>query len=60
VIKEISYTGSNTIYIAETDDGSTLISTRLNQELPGNFTEYVPGQNIVAIWQNRHVATIPK
>jgi putative spermidine/putrescine transport system ATP-binding protein len=60
VIKEISYTGSNTIYIAETGDGSTLISTRLNQELPGNFTEYVPGQNIVAIWQNRHVATIPK
>jgi len=58
VIREVSYTGSNTLYTAETAGGSRLISTRLNQELPEDFTEYVPGDNIVAMWQDRHVASI--
>ena len=60
VITDIAYTGPNTVYLAKTAGGSVLSSTRLNQELPADFREFVPGDKVVAVWQNSHVSTIPQ
>jgi putative spermidine/putrescine transport system ATP-binding protein len=60
VVTDVSYTGPNTVYLATTAGGSVLASTRLNQELPADFREFVPGDKVVAVWQNSHVSTIPQ
>lgn len=59
VIIEVAYTGANTIYIVETAGGVRLISTKLNEELPGVGESFQTGDKVVALWRNAHIATIP-
>lgn len=59
VVVESAYTGANTIYIVETSQKVRLITTTLNDELPGHSESFAPGDKVVAIWRNHHVATIP-
>ncbi len=59
VIIEVAYTGANTIYIVETAGGVRLISTKLNEELPGVGESFQTGDKVVALWRSDHIATIP-
>jgi putative spermidine/putrescine transport system ATP-binding protein len=59
VIIEVAYTGANTISIVETANGVRLISTKLNEELPGQGASFATGDKVVALWRDAHVATIP-
>ncbi len=59
VVIETAYTGANTITIIETLGGVRLISTQLNEELPGHKDSFAVGDKVVATWRNSHVATIP-
>jgi ABC-type Fe3+/spermidine/putrescine transport system ATPase subunit len=59
VIIEVAYTGANTIYIVETAGSVRLISTKLNEELPGVGESFQTGDKVVALWRNAHIATIP-
>jgi len=59
IILETAYTGSNTIYIVETSNKVRLITTTLNQELPGQGERFGTGDKVVAKWRQNHVATIP-
>jgi putative spermidine/putrescine transport system ATP-binding protein len=59
VVIEVAYTGANTIYIVETAGGVRLISTKLNEELPGVGESFQTGDKVVALWRNAHIATIP-
>lgn len=59
VVVESAYTGANTIHIVETSTKVRLISTSLNNELPGHSDSFAPGDKVVALWRNHHVATIP-
>lgn len=59
VVTEVAYTGANTIVVVETAGGVRLVSTRLNEELPGHGASYATGDRVVALWRNHHVATIP-
>jgi len=60
VVIEVAYTGANTITIIENSAGVRLISTQLNEELPGHKDSFVVGDKVVATWRNAHVATIPQ
>lgn len=59
VVIEVAYTGANTIVVVETERGVRLVSTKLNEELPGHGESYALGDKVVATWRNHHVATIP-
>jgi hypothetical protein len=60
VVIEVAYTGANTITIIENSAGVRLISTQLNEELPGHKDSFVVGDKVVATWCSSHVATIPQ
>ena len=60
VVVEVAYTGANTITIIETAGGIRLISTALNEELPGHKDSFAVGDRVVATWRTIHVATIPQ
>lgn len=60
VVVETAYTGSNTITIIENSAGVRLITTQLNEELPGHKDSFVVGDKVVAAWRKSHVATIPQ
>jgi hypothetical protein len=57
---EVAYTGANTIVVIQTETGARLISTSLNEELPGHKDTFVVGDKVVATWRDIHVATIPQ
>lgn len=59
IIREVAYTGANTIYIVETPHNVRLITTVLNEELPGHGESFGTGDKVVAKWRSRHVAAIP-
>jgi putative spermidine/putrescine transport system ATP-binding protein len=59
VVKDVSYIGSSTMYVVESESGIRLTSLRLNQELPADFVDFAPGDKVVARWQKSHVAAIP-
>ena len=59
VVIEVAYTGANTISIVETAGGVRLISTKLNEELPGAGESFAIGDKVVALWRSDHIATIP-
>ncbi|MCF8549648.1 MAG: ABC transporter ATP-binding protein [Pontimonas sp.] len=59
VVVEVAYTGANTISIVETAGGVRLISTKLNEELPGAGESFAIGDKVVALWRSDHIATIP-
>jgi putative spermidine/putrescine transport system ATP-binding protein len=59
VVIEVAYTGANTISIVETTGGVRLISTKLNEELPGAGESFAIGDKVVALWRSDHIATIP-
>ena len=59
VVVEVAYTGANTISIVETAGGVRLISTKLNEELPGAGESFAIGDKVVALWRTDHIATIP-
>jgi putative spermidine/putrescine transport system ATP-binding protein len=59
IIIETAYTGANTIYIVETSQKVRLITTTLNQELPGQGESFGTGDKVVAKWRKNHVAAIP-
>ena len=60
VVVEVAYTGANTITIIENSTGVRLISTQLNEELPGHKDFFAVGDKVVATWRSAHVATIPQ
>jgi len=60
VIVEAAYTGATTLYIVETESKQRLISSQLNEELPGHTDGYVIGDKVVASWRNHHVVAIPQ
>jgi putative spermidine/putrescine transport system ATP-binding protein len=60
VVIEVAYTGANTISIVETAGGVRLISTKLNEELPGAGESFAIGDKVVALWRSDHIATIPQ
>ena len=60
IVIEVAYTGPNTITIIEDSAGVRLISTQLNEELPGQEDSFAVGDKVVATWHNAHVATIPQ
>jgi putative spermidine/putrescine transport system ATP-binding protein len=59
IVIEVAYTGANTISIVETSQKVRLITTTLNEELPGEGQNPHPGDKVVALWRSDHVATIP-
>ena len=59
VIVEAAYTGATTLYIIETEAKHRLISSRLNEELPGHKRGFATGDRVVASWSNHHVVAIP-
>jgi len=59
IIIETAYTGANTIYIVETNQKVRLITTTLNEELPGHGESFGTGDKVVAKWRKTHVAAIP-
>ena len=59
VVIEVAYTGANTISIVETAGGVRLISTNLNEELPGAGESFAIGDKVVTLWRSDHIATIP-
>ncbi|MEL0148984.1 MAG: TOBE domain-containing protein, partial [Pontimonas sp.] len=59
-VVEVAYTGANTITIIENPAGIRIISTQLNEELPGHKDSFAVGDKVVATWRNDHVATIPQ
>jgi putative spermidine/putrescine transport system ATP-binding protein len=59
VVIETAYTGANTISIVETPQKVRLITTTLNEELPGEGESFSTGDKVVAAWRTDHVATIP-
>jgi putative spermidine/putrescine transport system ATP-binding protein len=60
IVVEVSYTGANTITVVESAGGIRLVSTTLNEELPGHGASYATGDRVVALWRDAHVATIPQ
>ncbi len=60
IVIEVAYTGPNTITIIENSAGVRLISTQLNEELPGHEDSFAVGDKVVATWHSAHVATIPQ
>jgi putative spermidine/putrescine transport system ATP-binding protein len=60
IVIEVAYTGPNTITIIEDSAGVRLISTQLNEELPGHEDSFAVGDKVVATWHSAHVATIPQ
>ncbi len=59
IVKDVSYIGSSTMYIVESEGGVRLTALRLNQELPADYVDFAPGDKVVAMWQKSHVAAIP-
>lgn len=59
-VVEVAYTGANTIAIIENPAGVRIISTQLNEELPGHKDSFAVGDKVVATWRHDHVATIPQ
>ena len=58
-IIDVAYTGANTLYVIETDGGARLISTRLNEELPGQDLVFDAGDRVQASFRKELVAEIP-
>jgi putative spermidine/putrescine transport system ATP-binding protein len=59
VITDVAYTGANTLYVLESDGGFRLVSTRLNEELPGQDLGLEAGDRVLASFRKEHVAKIP-
>lgn len=57
---DVAYTGANTLYVLEAEGGARLISTRLNEELPGQDLVFDAGDRVKAIFRKEHIAKIPK
>mgnify|MGYP006170082879 FL=1 len=58
-IIDVAYTGANTLYVIQTDGGARLISTRLNEELPGQDLVFDAGDRVQASFRKELVAEIP-
>lgn len=58
-IIDVAYTGANTLYSLESDDGLRLTATRLNEELPGQDLGLEAGDRVLASFRKEHVAKIP-
>lgn len=58
-IKDVAFTGANTIFVLESDEGLRLVATRLNEELPGQDFGLDLGDRVLASFRKEHVAKIP-
>lgn len=58
-ITDVAYTGANTIFVLEADDGLRLVATKLNEELPGQILGLEVGNKVLASFRKEHVAKIP-
>jgi len=57
-ISEVAYLGSNTVFVVETDTGSRISVTTLNQELPTQGEGFGTGDRVLAVWQESQAAQI--
>lgn len=57
-ISEVAYLGSNTVFNVDTDNGSRISVTTLNQELPTQGEGFAVGDRVLAVWQESQAAQI--
>jgi len=58
-VKEAAFVGANTLYVVDTDDGVRLSISRTNTQSPGHDNRFAPGDRVLAVWHDRHIAEIP-
>lgn len=58
-IIDAAYTGANTLFVLESEDGVRLIATKLNEELLGQEIGLEIGNKVLASFRKDHVAKIP-
>ena len=58
-ITDVAYTGANTLFVLETDEGLRIIATKLNEELQGQDLGLEVGNKVLASFRKEHVAKIP-
>lgn len=59
VVTELAYTGASTLYFIQTEQGPTLVVSRLNEDVPGEGSGFSLGDRVIAAWRPDHVALIP-
>ena len=58
-IVDAAYTGANTLFVVEAEDGFRLIASQQNEELLGQESSLELGKTVLASFQKEHVAKIP-
>jgi putative spermidine/putrescine transport system ATP-binding protein len=58
-IVDAAYTGANTLFVLEAEDGLRLIASQQNEELLGQESSPELGKTVLASFQKEHVAKIP-
>lgn len=58
-IIDAAYTGANTLFVLESEDGVRLIATKLNEALLGQEIGLEIGNKVLASFRKDHVAKIP-
>ncbi len=58
-ITDTAFLGANSLYILDAN-GTTMIATRVNEELPGETKSFVAGDRVLAKWKKSHVTSIPE
>jgi putative spermidine/putrescine transport system ATP-binding protein len=58
-IVDAAYTGANTLFVLESEDGVRIIATKLNEELLGQDIGLEIGNKVLASFRKDHVAKIP-
>ncbi|MEY3972132.1 MAG: hypothetical protein RLY84_525 [Actinomycetota bacterium] len=58
-ITDTAFLGASSLYILDAN-GTTMIATRVNEELPGETKGFVAGDRVLAKWKKSHVTSIPE